>query len=276
MSASRGAARSARCAARVRRRRPRRRSARRVRADPGRGRAGPARDRRADRAYRRTPTASTARHHAGEPLRLAMLGDSSAGGLGVDAPAPDAGRAAGRRAGRVRRPPGAAAQRRGGRARSSDLAGQVELIADSRPDLAVIMIGANDVTHRVQAAGRGAPPRPRGAAGCTSSAPRSSSAPARTSAPSSRSRSRCAGSPGGPAASSPRPRPSRWSRPAAAPCRSATSSARSSRPRRGDVRAGPVPPVGGRLRQRRGRDAALGLRRAGRLDRRPRRSRRPT
>ena len=36
----------------------------------------------------------------------------------------------------------------------------------------------------------------------------------------------------------------------------------------GDVRAGPVPPVGGRLRQRRGRDAALGLRRAGRLVRR--------
>jgi hypothetical protein len=35
-------------------------------------------------------------------------------------------------------------------ARSSDLPGQVDAVEDHRPDVAVIMIGANDVTHRVK------------------------------------------------------------------------------------------------------------------------------
>ena len=78
-------------------------------------------------------------------------------------------------------------QRLGGRARqTSDLDGQIDTIAGFRPDLVVILIGANDVTHGVtpstsvrhlaQAVRR-----------LPSSTPRWSSAPAPTSAPSARS-----------------------------------------------------------------------------------------
>ena len=89
-------------------------------------------------------------HHTGEPLRLVMLGDSSACGLGVDHPhqTPGAMLAAGL-AEFADRPVQLVRVAVVG-ARSSDLSSQVELIADSRPDLAVVMIGANDVTHRVK------------------------------------------------------------------------------------------------------------------------------
>ena len=89
-------------------------------------------------------------HHNGEPLRMVMLGDSSACGLGVDHPhqTPGAMLAAGL-AEFADRPVQLVRVAVVG-ARSSDLSGQVELIADSRPDLAVVMIGANDVTHRVK------------------------------------------------------------------------------------------------------------------------------
>src|SRR6188472_3363373 len=87
-------------------------------------------------------------NHTGEPLRMVMLGDSSACGLGVDHPhqTPGAMLAAGLAefADRPVQLVGVVG------ARSSDLSGQVELVADSRPDLAVVMIGANDVTHRVK------------------------------------------------------------------------------------------------------------------------------
>jgi lysophospholipase L1-like esterase len=86
----------------------------------------------------------------GAPIRLAMLGDSSAAGYGVHS--------------RVQTP--AAVLARGlselaGRpvelctavlvgARSADLADQVARVLPAKPDLAVIMIGTNDVTHRVR------------------------------------------------------------------------------------------------------------------------------
>ena len=125
-------------------------SRRRVRPGPGRGRAGPPGDRRADREapgrrrrLRRAPP--------GQPLRLLMLGDSSACGLGVDAPAPDAGRDARRRARGVRRPAGAAHRRRPRSARAAaTCSAQIERVAGSTFDVAVVMIGANDVTHRVK------------------------------------------------------------------------------------------------------------------------------
>lgn len=89
-------------------------------------------------------------HHPGEPLQLALLGDSSGSGLGVDHPhqTPGAMLAAGLaecadRPVRLRCPAVVGA-------RSSDLPGQVDLVEDDRPDVAVIMIGANDVTHRVR------------------------------------------------------------------------------------------------------------------------------
>ncbi|MUN39940.1 SGNH/GDSL hydrolase family protein [Actinomadura litoris] len=85
----------------------------------------------------------------GPPLSLVMLGDSTAAGLGVHTPeeTPAAMLAAGLSsiAGRPVRLTNVA---RPG-ARSAELAGQCERAAQVRPDLAVVMIGANDVTNRV-------------------------------------------------------------------------------------------------------------------------------
>ena len=203
-----------------------------VRPDPGRGCARPPRHRRADRGRRRTPTASTAPTTPASRLRSLMLGDSSACGLGVDHPhqTPGAMLAAGL-AECADRPVALPASAVVG-ARSSDLTAQI----DAGRRLHARHRGHHDRRERRDPPGQAAdgrpPPRPRGAPAARGRAPRWSSAPARTSAPSSRSRSRCAGSPGGPAGSSPPRRRSRSSRPAGAPSRSATSSARSSPPRR--------------------------------------------
>ena len=85
------------------------------------------------------------------PLVLAMLGDSSAAGYGVhvDADTPAARIAVGlsvlsRRPVRLRNVAVVGAQ-------SAALSRQVQLVRPERPDLVVIMIGANDVTHRVSA-----------------------------------------------------------------------------------------------------------------------------
>jgi lysophospholipase L1-like esterase len=89
-------------------------------------------------------------HHSGEPLRLLMLGDSSACGLGVDHPhqTPGAMLAAGLSE-CADRPVQLTAVGAVG-ARSSDLSAQIERVADSTFDVAVVMVGANDVTHRVK------------------------------------------------------------------------------------------------------------------------------
>ncbi len=86
-----------------------------------------------------------------EPLVLAMLGDSSAAGYGVhvDADTPAAKIAVGlsrlsQRPVRLRNVAMVGAQ-------TSDLVRQVALVVSDRPDLAVIMVGANDVTHRIRA-----------------------------------------------------------------------------------------------------------------------------
>ncbi|HEV2885680.1 MAG TPA: SGNH/GDSL hydrolase family protein [Jatrophihabitans sp.] len=85
------------------------------------------------------------------PLLLAMLGDSSAAGYGVhtDAETPAAQIAMGlsalaQRPIRLHNVAVVGAQ-------SSALVRQVGLVLDDRPDLVVIMIGANDVTHRISA-----------------------------------------------------------------------------------------------------------------------------
>jgi lysophospholipase L1-like esterase len=92
------------------------------------------------------------RGRPGPAIKIALLGDSSAAGYGVD---------------RVEETPGAllasgVAERADRRvylrefakvgARSSDLAGQVDRALPIEPDVAVILIGANDVTHRVRPA----------------------------------------------------------------------------------------------------------------------------
>ncbi len=86
----------------------------------------------------------------GPPISLAMLGDSSACGFGVEHPheTPAVMLAAGlvERAGR---PVHLTCVAEVG-AQSSALDAQVTLALEANPDVAVIMIGANDVTHRVR------------------------------------------------------------------------------------------------------------------------------
>jgi lysophospholipase L1-like esterase len=86
--------------------------------------------------------------HEGKPIRLALLGDSSAAGYGVDAPRLTLGAllAAGL-AEQLSRPVELHCVAVVG-SRSEHLPLQVERALGFRPDLAVIMIGGNDVTHR--------------------------------------------------------------------------------------------------------------------------------
>ena len=178
--------------------------------------------------------------YAGDRCRLVVLGDSTAAGYGV-------------RPSRARRParcsppawpsscagrstctasPWSAPSRRAARS-----AGGARPWNASR-DVAVILIGGNDVTHRRPRDRGRAPPGRRGARGCARPAPRWSSAPAPTWARSSRSSRRCAGWPAGGAASWRPRRRSPWSRPAAGRSRSATCSGRRSRPSRTGCSAG--------------------------------------
>ena len=92
-------------------------------------------------------------HGAGDPIHLGVIGDSSAAGLGVDSPeqAPGAVVAVGLAAvaGRPVRLTTVAVVG----AQSADLDEQVDrLLADGVPDVVVVMVGANDVTHRVRPA----------------------------------------------------------------------------------------------------------------------------
>ena len=153
------------------------------------------------------------------PLVLVVLGDSSAVGLGVERAAEtpgvlDRGRAGrGRRAARAPGPPrglrrGVPRPRRPGRAGAARAARR-------RPDH-----DRRQRRHRPEPAGgrrpaphrRRAPAARRGLRGRGRHLPRPRHHPAR-------SPSRCAGSPAGGAGRWPPPRPSRSSRPAAAPCR---------------------------------------------------------
>jgi lysophospholipase L1-like esterase len=83
----------------------------------------------------------------GRPLRLVVLGDSSAAGFGVHRPRETpAALLANGLARRLRRPVAARTFAVVG-ATSKRLVPQVEAALDERPDLAVILVGANDVTH---------------------------------------------------------------------------------------------------------------------------------
>jgi lysophospholipase L1-like esterase len=90
------------------------------------------------------------RDRPGPAIKVVLLGDSSAAGYGVDhaVETPGAHVASGISAGADRRVHLRAFARVG--AQSSDLAGQIEQALPTGPDLAVILVGANDVTHRVR------------------------------------------------------------------------------------------------------------------------------
>lgn len=87
----------------------------------------------------------------GDPLSLVMIGDSSAAGIGVEdaSDAPAALLAAGLSA-VAERPVRLTNVAQSG-AQAKDLNAQVVRALRVEPELAVIMIGANDVTHRVKA-----------------------------------------------------------------------------------------------------------------------------
>lgn len=89
----------------------------------------------------------------GEPIDLLVLGDSIAAGLGADQPKHTLG---GGLARRVAKRTGRAVRLRTAAvvgSESSVLAAQIEgLPASYRPDVAVIVVGGNDVTHRVPTA----------------------------------------------------------------------------------------------------------------------------
>jgi len=88
----------------------------------------------------------------GKPIVLAVLGDSSAVGLGVDNPGETPGvLIAAALTELAERPVRLAKFARSG-AVSRDLAGQVERALLEHPDVALIMIGANDVTSRARPA----------------------------------------------------------------------------------------------------------------------------
>lgn len=88
--------------------------------------------------------------HAGEPLRMVVLGDSTAAGLGVDRPRDTpAALLAGGLVERVHRPVLVRNVAVSG-STSAGLIPQLELAIAWRPEVAVILVGANDVTHREQ------------------------------------------------------------------------------------------------------------------------------
>jgi lysophospholipase L1-like esterase len=101
------------------------------------------------------PRAGTARAEPGPPLRMVMLGDSGGAGLGAatmdDTPAVVVARGLADASGR----PVELRNRSVVGARTSDVLEQVEVALEvfdgSGPDVAVVMVGANDVTHRVPA-----------------------------------------------------------------------------------------------------------------------------
>jgi lysophospholipase L1-like esterase len=99
------------------------------------------------------PPDSTGWYGRGRPgpaIKVALLGDSSAAGYGVDraVETPGAHLASGIAAGADRRVHLRAFAKVG--AQSSDLSGQIERALASDPDLVVILVGANDVTHQVR------------------------------------------------------------------------------------------------------------------------------
>ena len=79
-------------------------------------------------------------------LRVAFLGDSMAAGYGVDSPAQTLGAQVAMRLSAATRRTVAVRNVAAVGARSRDLRGQLERL-DGKPELAVIVVGANDVTH---------------------------------------------------------------------------------------------------------------------------------
>ena len=89
----------------------------------------------------------------GDPIDLVLLGDSVAAGLGADDPGSHAGRGAGPAADQGDAPRRTPPHRGGVGAETSGLADQLASLPPGyRPHVAVIVVGGNDITHRVRVA----------------------------------------------------------------------------------------------------------------------------
>jgi lysophospholipase L1-like esterase len=87
---------------------------------------------------------------AEEPtVSLVLLGDSGAAGFGVEQPDQTTGAATANSLARTLRRPVELRSLAVVGAQSGDLQGQIDHIEEPWPDLALIIVGANDVTHRV-------------------------------------------------------------------------------------------------------------------------------
>jgi lysophospholipase L1-like esterase len=84
-----------------------------------------------------------------DPVSLVVLGDSGAAGFGVDHPEQTTGAAAAQGLALTLGRPVVLRSLAVVGAQSGDLQGQINLIDEPWPELALIVVGANDVTHRV-------------------------------------------------------------------------------------------------------------------------------
>jgi lysophospholipase L1-like esterase len=83
------------------------------------------------------------------PVSLVVLGDSGAAGFGVERPQQTTGAVCATALSRTLQRPVELVSLAVVGAQSGDLSGQIEQLVPPWPDLAVIIVGANDVTHRV-------------------------------------------------------------------------------------------------------------------------------
>ncbi len=97
------------------------------------------------------PVSGSVGSGSGAPLRLAVLGDSTAAGLGVTATRETVGAVVGAALASAAGRPVAVDGLGVSGARSGDLAPQVSRALLHHPDVAVILIGPNDVTHLTSA-----------------------------------------------------------------------------------------------------------------------------
>ncbi|NUP32815.1 MAG: SGNH/GDSL hydrolase family protein [Streptomycetaceae bacterium] len=106
----------------------------------------------ADGVYGSLPLSPSDPDNPGSPIRFAVIGDSSAAGLGVSDPLRTPGALiAGGLAAVAERPVQLVNVAKSG-AQSADLERQTTLALAAEPEVALIMVGANDVTHQVRPA----------------------------------------------------------------------------------------------------------------------------
>jgi hypothetical protein len=139
----------------------------------------------------------------GKPLNMVILGDSTGAGYGVHRPRETPGALLATGVSRRLRRPVRLHRLAVVGSMSSGLPYQVDAALEYDAEIAVILVGGNDVTHLLGAARPPSAISATPSAGCARSAAGWSSAPAPTSARSSRSSRRCAGWPAGGAGSWP-------------------------------------------------------------------------